>query len=178
MPCRILPAIPDPGCFSGHEDRIPGAFYPPLGTSQVHHDLGRDPSRRSMGMALQEPRMSLIGSSSRIPHPHPYDRRHPPLLRRQALGSLLDRRCLHPLTVIEQITYLLFLRLDENQTVKEKQSAKLGGPMKDEAAPLPYAAFPNLLFKNAATCGSFFSARAGTLCGSSRAAAPPAQCSG
>ena len=38
----------------------------------------------------------------------------------------------NPLTVIEQITYLLFLkRLDENQTLKEKQSAKLGGPIKD-----------------------------------------------
>lgn len=36
----------------------------------------------------------------------------------------------NPLTVIEQITYLLFLkRLDDNQTLKEKQSAKLGGPI-------------------------------------------------
>jgi len=38
----------------------------------------------------------------------------------------------NPLTVIEQITYLLFLkRLDDNQILKEKQSAKLGGPIKD-----------------------------------------------
>ncbi|MGV9013530.1 MAG: type I restriction-modification system subunit M [Flavobacteriales bacterium] len=38
----------------------------------------------------------------------------------------------NPLTVIEQITYLLFLkRLDDIQVLKEKQSAKLGGPIKD-----------------------------------------------
>lgn len=38
----------------------------------------------------------------------------------------------NPLTVIEQITYLLFLRrLDENQTLKEKQANKLGGSIKN-----------------------------------------------
>ncbi|MBX2980493.1 MAG: SAM-dependent DNA methyltransferase [Flavobacteriales bacterium] len=42
----------------------------------------------------------------------------------------------NPLTVIEQITYLLFLRrLDENQTLKEKQAAKLGTPLKDPIYP-------------------------------------------
>lgn len=38
----------------------------------------------------------------------------------------------NPLTVIEQITYLLFLRrLDENQILKEKQANKLGTKIKD-----------------------------------------------
>lgn len=47
----------------------------------------------------------------------------------------------NPLTVIEQITYLLFLRrLDENQTLKERQSAKLGGPVKDPIYPKKYDA--------------------------------------
>ena len=42
----------------------------------------------------------------------------------------------NPLTVIEQITYLLFLRrLDENQTLKEKQAAKLGGAIKNPIYP-------------------------------------------
>jgi type I restriction enzyme M protein len=42
----------------------------------------------------------------------------------------------NPLTVIEQITYLLFLRrLDENQILKEKQAAKLGGAIKDPIYP-------------------------------------------
>jgi type I restriction enzyme M protein len=45
----------------------------------------------------------------------------------------------NPLTVIEQITYLLFLRrLDENQTLKEKQAAKLGGTIKDPIYPPKY----------------------------------------
>jgi len=38
----------------------------------------------------------------------------------------------NPLTVIEQITYLMFLRrLDEQQTLKEKQANKLGTEVKD-----------------------------------------------
>ncbi|HOP44919.1 MAG TPA: class I SAM-dependent DNA methyltransferase, partial [Flavobacteriales bacterium] len=38
----------------------------------------------------------------------------------------------NPLTVIEQITYLLFLRrLDEVQTLREKQATKLGGAIKE-----------------------------------------------
>lgn len=45
----------------------------------------------------------------------------------------------NPLTVIEQITYLLFLRrLDENQTLKEKQASKLGGNVKDAIYPKKY----------------------------------------
>jgi type I restriction enzyme M protein len=45
----------------------------------------------------------------------------------------------NPLTVIEQITYLLFLRrLDENQALKEKQATKLGGAIKDPIYPKRY----------------------------------------
>ncbi|MBK9537488.1 MAG: SAM-dependent DNA methyltransferase [Flavobacteriales bacterium] len=55
----------------------------------------------------------------------------------------------NPLTVIEQITYLLFLRrLDENQTLKEKQSAKLGGPVKDPIYPKKYDALRWKNFKD------------------------------
>ena len=55
----------------------------------------------------------------------------------------------NPLTVIEQITYLLFLkRLDENQTLKEKQSAKLGGPIKDPIYPKKYDALRWKNFKD------------------------------
>jgi len=52
----------------------------------------------------------------------------------------------NPLTVIEQITYLLFLRrLDENQTLKEKQFAKLGGKIKD---PIYAPKYADLRWKN------------------------------
>ena len=55
----------------------------------------------------------------------------------------------NPLTVIEQITYLLFLkRLDDNQITKEKQSAKLGGPVKDAIYPKKYDALRWSRFKD------------------------------
>jgi len=55
----------------------------------------------------------------------------------------------NPLTVIKQITYLLFLRrMDEIQTTKEKQSAKLGGPIKDPIYPPKYKALRWSSFKD------------------------------
>ncbi len=56
----------------------------------------------------------------------------------------------NPITVIEQITYLIFLRrLDEMQTLKEKQANLLGAAIKDpiylpEEKPLRWSSLRNM----------------------------------
>ena len=51
-------------------------------------------------------------------------------------GTPSVRRHLNPIQVIEQITYLLFLRrLDDLHTLEENKSARLGEPMSRRVFP-------------------------------------------
>ena len=65
------------------------------------------------------------------------------------MGRLLDRGHLKSVTVIEQFTYLIFIRrLDEQQLLKEKQANLVGTPIKDpiyteEQKALRWSSFKN-----------------------------------
>ncbi len=65
-------------------------------------------------------------------YPQRRDHRRPQEQDRPGLGRFLVRGISNPLEVIEQITYLLFIRrLDELQMLKENKARRLGKPLVD-----------------------------------------------